>query len=128
MERQNIGTSNIEGQRKRTVAILVTVRGHLAERAHEPQNIQQGTAEFRRKEDRNRIYLHLAVRSSLLDILRFIARAFSISRERLQILRIVYMAIHEASKKRTMSIHHWKQALNHFAIMFEGRMLKSSSK
>ncbi len=34
--------------------IFVTVQGHLAERAHEPQNIQQGTAEFRRKEDRNR--------------------------------------------------------------------------
>ena len=34
--------------------VHVTVHGHLAERAHEPQNIQQGTAEFRRKEDRNR--------------------------------------------------------------------------
>ncbi len=33
---------------------VVTVHGHLAERAHEPQNIQQGTAEFPRKEDLNR--------------------------------------------------------------------------
>ncbi len=37
-------------------------------------------------------------------------------------LKLVYMAIHEASKKWTMPIHHWKQALNHFAIMFEERM------
>ncbi|HEU0369719.1 MAG TPA: IS256 family transposase [Candidatus Acidoferrum sp.] len=37
-------------------------------------------------------------------------------------LKIVYMAIREASRKWTMPIHHWKQALNHFAILFEGRM------
>jgi transposase-like protein len=37
-------------------------------------------------------------------------------------LKIVYMAIHEAAKKWTMPIHHWKEALNHFAILFEGRM------
>jgi putative transposase len=37
-------------------------------------------------------------------------------------LKLVYMAIGEASKKWTKPIHHWKQALNHFAIMFEGRM------
>ena len=37
-------------------------------------------------------------------------------------LKIVYMAIREASKKWTMPIRHWKQALNHFAILFEGRM------
>ncbi len=37
-------------------------------------------------------------------------------------LKLVYMAIHEASKKWTMPIRHWKQALNHFAIMFEDRM------
>jgi len=43
-------------------------------------------------------------------------------------LKIVYMAIHEAAKKWTMPIHHWKQALNHFAILFEGRMPEQSSK
>ena len=32
------------------------------------------------------------------------------------------MAISEASKKWTRPIHHWKQALNHFAIMYEDRM------
>jgi transposase-like protein len=37
-------------------------------------------------------------------------------------LKLIYMAIHEASKKWTMPIHHWKPALNHFAIMYEGRL------
>ena len=37
-------------------------------------------------------------------------------------LKLIYMAIHEASKKWTMPIHHWKPALNHFAILYEGRM------
>jgi transposase-like protein len=41
-------------------------------------------------------------------------------------LKLVYMAIHEASKKWTMPIHHWEQALNHFAILYEGRMPKST--
>ena len=37
-------------------------------------------------------------------------------------LKIVFMAIREASRKWTMPIFHWKQALNHFAILFEGRL------
>lgn len=37
-------------------------------------------------------------------------------------LKIVYMAIREASSKWTMPIRHWKQALNYFAILFEDRM------
>ncbi len=37
-------------------------------------------------------------------------------------LKNVYMAIHEASKKWTKAIRHWKEALNYFAIMFEGRL------
>ena len=37
-------------------------------------------------------------------------------------LKLIYMAIGEASKKWTMPIRHWKQALNHFAIIYEGRM------
>jgi transposase-like protein len=37
-------------------------------------------------------------------------------------LKLIYMAIHEASKKWTRPIHHWKQALNHFAILYEGRL------
>lgn len=34
----------------------------------------------------------------------------------------VFVAIREAARKWTMPIPHWKQALNHFAILFEGRM------
>lgn len=37
-------------------------------------------------------------------------------------LKLVYLAIHEASKKWTMPIRSWKEALNHFAILFDGRM------
>jgi transposase-like protein len=43
-------------------------------------------------------------------------------------LKIVYMAIREASRKWTMPIRHWKQALNHFAILFEGRLPEPLSK
>jgi transposase-like protein len=32
------------------------------------------------------------------------------------------MSIREAAKKWTMPIHHWKQALNHFAVLYEDRM------
>lgn len=39
-------------------------------------------------------------------------------------LKLIYMAIHEASKKWTRPIHHWKQALNHFAILYEDRLPK----
>lgn len=39
-------------------------------------------------------------------------------------LKIVYMAIREASRKWTMPIRKWKEALNHFAILFEGRLPK----
>jgi transposase-like protein len=37
-------------------------------------------------------------------------------------LKLIYLAIHEASKKWTMPIVGWKAALNHFAIVFEGRL------
>ncbi|AMV26755.1 Transposase, Mutator family [Gemmata sp. SH-PL17] len=37
-------------------------------------------------------------------------------------LKLVYLAIHEASKKWIMPTAGWKAALNHFAIVFEGRM------
>ena len=41
-------------------------------------------------------------------------------------LKLVYLAIHEASKRWTMPIVGWKAALNHFAILFEGRFPPSS--
>jgi putative transposase len=37
-------------------------------------------------------------------------------------LKLIYLAIHEASKKWTLPIPKWREALNHFAIMFEDRM------
>lgn len=37
-------------------------------------------------------------------------------------LKLVYLAIHEASQRWTMPIHGWKAALNHFAIVFENRL------
>jgi len=37
-------------------------------------------------------------------------------------LKLVYLAIHEASKRWTLPIRGWKAALNHFAVLFEDRM------
>jgi putative transposase len=37
-------------------------------------------------------------------------------------VKLIYLAISEAAKKWTMPIKGWKQALNHFAILFEQRM------
>ena len=42
-------------------------------------------------------------------------------------LKITWMAICEASKKWTMPIRKWKEALNHFAILFEDRLPKQTS-
>ena len=41
-------------------------------------------------------------------------------------LKLVYLAIHEASKRWTLPIKGWKAALNHFAIMFEDRLPASA--
>jgi len=41
-------------------------------------------------------------------------------------LKLVYLAIHEASKRWTLPIVGWKAALNHFAILFEDRLPPSS--
>jgi transposase-like protein len=43
-------------------------------------------------------------------------------------LKLVYLAIHEASKRWTMPIRCWKGALNHFAILFEDRLPGRSEK
>jgi transposase-like protein len=37
---------------------------------------------------------------------------------------MIYMAITAGSKRSTKAIQNWKQALNHFAIMFEHQMPK----
>jgi putative transposase len=41
-------------------------------------------------------------------------------------LKLVYLAIHEASKRWTLPIKGWKEALNHFAILFEDRLPTSA--
>jgi putative transposase len=43
-------------------------------------------------------------------------------------LKLVYMAIHEASKKWTLPIPKWREALNHFAIIFENRLPSSEGR
>ena len=40
-------------------------------------------------------------------------------------LKLIYMAIHDAAKKWTLPIPKWKEALNHFAILFADRMPKT---
>lgn len=41
-------------------------------------------------------------------------------------IKLIYMAIHEASKRWTLPIKNWKEALNHFAILFEDRLPSSA--
>jgi putative transposase len=76
---------------------------------------------------RKAIYTTNAI-ESVNSVIRKFTRNRKIYPNEESALKIVYMAIHEASQKWTMSIRNWKQALNHFAIMFEGRMPESSSK
>jgi putative transposase len=70
---------------------------------------------------RKAIYTTNAI-ESVNSVIRKFTRNRKIYPNEESALKIVYMAIHEASKKWTMPIHHWKQALNHFAILYEGRM------
>lgn len=70
---------------------------------------------------RRAIYTTNAI-ESVNSVIRKFTRNRKIYPNEESAIKIVYMAIHEASKKWTMPIRHWKQALNHFAILFEGRM------
>ena len=76
---------------------------------------------------RKAIYTTNAI-ESVNSVIRKFTRNRKIYPNQDSVLKIVYMAIHEASKKWTMPICHWKQALNHFAIMFEGRLPTLDSK
>jgi len=76
---------------------------------------------------RKAIYTTNAI-ESVNSVIRKFTRNRKIYPNEESALKIVYMAIHEASSKWTMPIHHWKQALNHFAILFEGRMPEPTSK
>jgi putative transposase len=72
---------------------------------------------------RKAIYTTNAI-ESVNSVIRKFTRNRKIYPNEESALKIVYMAIREASRKWTMPIRKWKEALNHFAILFEGRMPK----
>ena len=37
-------------------------------------------------------------------------------------LKLIFLALRQAAKKWTMPIHHWREALNHFTILWPDRM------
>ena len=67
--------------------------------------------------------------TNVIESVNSVIRKFTRNRKqypnRESAMKLIYMAIHEASKKWTMPIPKWKEALNHFAIMFEDRMPKN---
>lgn len=73
---------------------------------------------------RKAIYTTNAI-ESVNSVIRKFTRNRKIYPNEESALKIVYMAIREASKKWTMPIYHWKQALNQFAILYPGRMPES---
>ncbi|HEX5104043.1 MAG TPA: IS256 family transposase [Pirellulaceae bacterium] len=75
---------------------------------------------------RKAIYTTNAI-ESVNSVIRKFTRNRKIYPSEESALKNVYMAIREASARWTMPIHHWKQALNHFAILFEDRMPKTIS-
>jgi putative transposase len=76
---------------------------------------------------RRAIYTTNAI-ESVNSVIRKFTRNRKIYPNEASAIKLVFMAIREASKKWTKAIHHWKEALNHFAIMFEGRMSGPTSK
>jgi transposase-like protein len=72
---------------------------------------------------RKAIYTTNAI-ESVNSVIRKFTRNRKIYPNEESALKIVYMAIREASRKWTMPIRKWKEALNHFAILFEDRMPK----
>ncbi len=76
---------------------------------------------------RKAIYTTNAI-ESVNSVIRKFTRNRKIYPNEASAIKLVFMAIREASKKWTKAIHHWKEALNHFAIMFEGRMPGQTSK
>ncbi|MCF7824484.1 MAG: transposase, partial [Candidatus Marinimicrobia bacterium] len=39
------------------------------------------------------------------------------------VFKLLYLALMNVIKKWSMPIQHWKQAMNHFAILFKDRMI-----
>ena len=70
---------------------------------------------------RKAIYTTNAI-ESVNSVIRKFTRNRKIYPNEESALKLVFMAIREAAKKWTMPIHHWKQALNHFAILYEDRI------
>jgi len=75
---------------------------------------------------RRAIYTTNAI-ESVNSVIRKFTRNRKIYPNEESALKIVYMAIQEASRKWTMPIRHWKPALNHFAILFEKRLPEHAS-
>jgi putative transposase len=76
---------------------------------------------------RKAIYTTNAI-ESVNSVIRKFTRNRKIYPNEESALKIVFMAIREAARKWTLPIKHWKQALNHFAILFENRLPQASSK
>jgi transposase-like protein len=76
---------------------------------------------------RKAIYTTNAI-ESVNSVIRKFTRNRKIYPNKDSALKNIYMAIREASRRWTRTIKHWKQALNHFAIMFDGRMPQESKR
>ncbi len=59
---------------------------------------------------------------SVNSVIRKLTRNRKIYPNEASVLKIMYMAIREASRKWKMPIRNWKSALNHFAILYEDRL------
>lgn len=70
---------------------------------------------------RKAIYTTNAI-ESVNSVIRKFTRNRKIYPNEESALKLIYMAISEASKKWTKPIRKWKEALNHFAVMYEERM------
>lgn len=68
--------------------------------------------------------------TSVIESVNSVIRKFTRNRKQYpnaeSALKLVYLAIHEASRRWTMPIVGWKAALNHFAIVFEDRLPRGS--
>ena len=76
---------------------------------------------------RRAIYTTNAI-ESVNSVIRKFTRNRKIYPHEESALKLIYMAINEASKKWTLPIPHWKAALNHFAILFEERLPQTAGK
>jgi putative transposase len=76
---------------------------------------------------RKAIYTTNAI-ESINSVIRKFTRNRKIYPNEDSALKLIYMAIREASQRWTMPVRHWKEALNHFAIMFESRLPELTSK